>query len=101
MPLVSKEALLSWDLRRAHLSIPISRFSLHRLQRIERKKKTKFLYRIHIRLQMELRIDHYSASGVLRGPNRRFPGRIGTGSNLYYPFANDAFFLLHVSLTFP
>ena len=28
---------LSWDLRRAHFSIPISRFSLHRLQRIERR----------------------------------------------------------------
>ena len=32
-----KGALLSWDLRRAHFSIPISRFSLHRLQRIERR----------------------------------------------------------------
>ena len=32
-----KEGPLSWDLRRAHLSIPISRFSLHRLQRIERR----------------------------------------------------------------
>ena len=28
-----KGALLSWDLRRAHFSIPISRFSLHRLHR--------------------------------------------------------------------
>ena len=32
-----KEGPLSWDLRRAHFSIPISRFSLHRLQRIERR----------------------------------------------------------------
>ena len=32
-----KGALLSRDLRRAHFSIPISQFSLHRLQRIERR----------------------------------------------------------------
>ena len=35
--LVSKGGLRSWDLRRAHFSIPISQFSLHRLQRIERR----------------------------------------------------------------
>ena len=38
-----KGGLRSWDLRRAHFSIPISQFSLRRLQRIERRYKTRFL----------------------------------------------------------
>ena len=38
-----KGGLRSWDLRRAHFSIPISQFSLRRLQRIERRYKTRIL----------------------------------------------------------
>ena len=55
-----KGALLSRDLRRAHFSIPISQFSLHRLQRIERRYKTRILSGRRIRLQIEMRIIHYS-----------------------------------------
>ena len=76
-----KGALLSRDLRRAHFSIPISQFSLHRLQRIERRYKTRILSGRRIRLQIEMRIIHYSAphcdplgshradATVLAGPN--------------------------------
>ena len=71
-----KGALLSRDLRRAHFSIPISRFSLHRLQRIERRsgvgrkpqRKPDFSreYISDYKCEMELRIHHYSSINTIR-----------------------------------